>query len=278
MLSFRILAALSLAAFLSFQSSCGGDDADTGSDPSTTTDPSDVSDSTDATDATDQTDASDPSTTDDPSDVSATDDPSSPESTDDPSDPSDPSDVGDVIQCDDAPVFQPSDTCSVLTTEGATNLIFGTVLAEGKVYERGAVVFDAQGTITCVGCGCRDEGQAVIDCGEHIVSPGLINAHDHIGWIHQPPAQWGEERFEHRHDWRKGKRGHSRISSGSSGGADQKAWGELRQLMTGTTSIMASGNAAGMLRNLDSVTYQEGLDNPQLMRLLFHLAIVQGCM
>ena len=49
---------------------------------------------------------------------------------------------------------------------------------------------------------------------------------------------------------------------GSSGGADQKAWGELRQLMTGTTSIMASGNAAGMLRNLDSVTYQEGLGQP----------------
>ena len=276
MLSFRILAALSLAAFLSFQSSCGGDDADTGSDPSTTTDPSDVSDSTDATDATDQTDASDPSTTDDPSDVSATDDPSSPESTDDPSDPSDPSDVGDVIQCDDAPVFQPSDTCSVLTTEGATNLIFGTVLAEGKVYERGAVVFDAQGTITCVGCGCRDEGQAVIDCGEHIVSPGLINAHDHIGWIHQPPAQWGEERFEHRHDWRKGKRGHSRISSGSSGGADQKAWGELRQLMTGTTSIMASGNAAGMLRNLDSVTYQEGLGQPAVDAPTFPLGDSSG--
>ena len=105
---------------------------------------------------------------------------------------------------------------------GATSLIFGTVLAEGKVYERGAVVFDAQGTITCVGCGCVAEGQAKIDCGEHIVSPGLINAHDHIGWIHQPPAQWGEERFEHRHDWRKGKRGHSRISSGSSGGADQR--------------------------------------------------------
>ena len=75
-------------------------------------------------------------------------------------------------------------------TEG-NNLIFGTVLAEGMSTSEVAVVFDAQGTITCVGCGCRDEGQAVIDCGEHIVSPGFINAHDHIGWIHQPPAQWG---------------------------------------------------------------------------------------
>ena len=273
MLAYRLLATLALGVFLSFQSSCGGDDSDNSTDPTTVSDPSDAADASDASDTSDSSDATDPTDATDATD--ATDVTDASDSTD-ASDPSEPSGGEDTVQCDDAPVFQPSDTCSVLTAEGATNLIFGTVLADGKIYERGAVVFDAQGSITCVGCGCRNEGQAVIDCGENIVSPGLINAHDHIGWIHQPPAQWGEERFEHRHDWRKGKRGHSRISSGQSGGANQKAWGELRQLMTGTTSIMASGNAAGMLRNLDSVTYQEGLGQPAVEAPTFPLGDSSG--
>ena len=45
--------------------------------------------------------------------------------------------------------------------------------------------------------------------------------------------------------------------------------------MTGTTS-MASGNAAGMLRNLDSVTYQEGLGQPAVDAASFPLGDSSG--
>ena len=46
--------------------------------------------------------------------------------------------------------------------------------------------------------------------------------------------------------------------------------------MTGTTSIMVSGNAAGMLRNLDSVTYQEGLGQPAVDAPTFPLGDSSG--
>jgi hypothetical protein len=144
------------------------------------------------------------------------------------------------------------ETCLV---EGSGNglAIRGTLLLPGEIVTGGAVVLDSSGDITCVGCGCDDTSATRVICPTGAVSPGLINAHDHMGWMGNDP--WvlsdADERYEHRHDWRRGRRGHTRI--GPSGGAseDERWWGELRMALGGATSINASGFVSGLLRNVD---------------------------
>jgi len=149
-------------------------------------------------------------------------------------------------------------------------LLVGTVLLPGKVYRGGQVLTDgANGNITCVGCDCSaTAGFATATkflCGTNVISPGLINAHDHITFIDGPfYGGWNDagyfpdggipERYEHRHDWRRGGAahdGHSVIPSGATGGTIPITWQELRQLIAGTTSVAGSGGAPGLLRNLD---------------------------
>ncbi|MBI5507599.1 MAG: amidohydrolase family protein [Deltaproteobacteria bacterium] len=119
------------------------------------------------------------------------------------------------------------------------------------------------GVIACAGCDCSaSAGYAdatVVTCGNALISPGLINAHDHIGFTQGPPVAHGTTRYEHRHEWRKGMNGKPKIPVPANSNAQGEAWGEMRQVMAGTTSLFGSGGAAGFLRNLDEGTHLEGL-------------------
>ncbi|MEZ4472829.1 MAG: amidohydrolase family protein, partial [bacterium] len=161
--------------------------------------------------------------------------------------------------CGDLPA-PPAGTCAV-TPGSADLLIRGTLLGPEGLIVGGELLIDARGIIQCVDCDCSGAPGAVLattlDCGQAVVSPGLINAHDHITFTQNPPGDWGDERYEHRHDWRRGARGHTRIPVAGNASGAQIAWGELRQIVGGTTSLVGSGGAAGFLRNLDA--NQEGL-------------------
>lgn len=150
------------------------------------------------------------------------------------------------------------DTCAVTAGDGA-RLITGVVLTDGVTYVGGQVLVDNTGAITCAACDCTTTPQAStatqLVCPQAIVSPGLINAHDHISF-QANPAMSTAERFEHRHDWRTGHDGHTRLNNGGNATNAQVRWAELRQLISGTTSIVgatytANGNG-GLLRNLDT--------------------------
>jgi cysteine-rich repeat protein len=166
-----------------------------------------------------------------------------------------------AIQCPAASAQVGAEGCAVVPGSGAT-LIVGTVLLPGRVLEGGQVLVDGSGNLACVGCDCSASAGAAtataLLCGKNVVSPGLINGHDHITFPAAPyvaPSTSGApERYEHRHDWRKGGAahdGHTMVSAGGTGGADQVRWNELRQVLAGTTSISGSGGAGGLLRNLD---------------------------
>ncbi|MDP1830211.1 MAG: lamin tail domain-containing protein [Archangium sp.] len=154
-------------------------------------------------------------------------------------------------------------TCAV-TTGDTGRLITGVILTDGVTYVGGQVLLDASGSITCAACDCTAAAGAatatLVVCPQAIVSPGLINAHDHISYQGSPPARTSEK-YEHRHDWRSGNNGHTSISNGgnsSPGSPWRIRWAELRQVMSGTTSVVGAtyltdGNA-GMMRNLDSNT------------------------
>lgn len=119
----------------------------------------------------------------------------------------------------------------------------------------------------------------MLTCPKGVVSPALINAHDHLGWTYNRPADWGTERYEHRHDWRKGLRGHTAITVKGAATADQKAWGELRNVMAGTTAIAGSGGADGFLRNIDkNYSNSEGLSRVDIYYNTFPLGDSDGKM
>tara|TARA_B100001989_G_scaffold253357_1_gene240416 strand:- start:12284 stop:15202 length:2919 start_codon:yes stop_codon:yes gene_type:complete len=145
-----------------------------------------------------------------------------------------------------------STLCEV--TKGGTSTLFQAhIVTPDGILENGQVHVDGSGKITCVGCNCAaNDGATKIFCKDALLSPGLINGHDHIGWATRPPTPHGDERFDHRHDWRKGKNGHKKVSSGGSDTSKEAAaWGEIRMMMGGATSIIGSGGTSALIRNLD---------------------------
>ncbi len=151
-------------------------------------------------------------------------------------------------------------------TEGSNDLVVlrGLVLAPGEVLEQGEVVFNgsvANAPLLCVDCDCSSvAGRAnatVVWCPEAVISPGLINHHDHITFDRLFPRGHGDERYDHRHDWREGIRSHTELRTPGDSSNNAVWWGELRHLMGGTTSMVGSGGADNLVRNLDRD--QEGL-------------------
>lgn len=182
----------------------------------------------------------------------------------------------------DSPIFDPpvitmcpgdslpppaSGRCEI-TAGGAAQLITGDILTPGEVFRGGQVLVDGSGTIQCVGCDCTAMGAGATEvvCPDVVVSPGLINAHDHVTFIDDPiPAT--EERWEHRHDWRRGRDGHTSLDTASgTTNLNRIYWLEARQLMSGTTSVFGSvgrTRPSGLLRNLDNDELFEGLTDAE---------------
>jgi len=177
-----------------------------------------------------------------------------------------------------------SGTCS-LTPGDANQLIVGTVLTPGEVFQGGQVLVDPNGTILCTGCGCAAQAPAatVISCPSGVVSPGLINTHDHLTFSQNLPYSNSGERYEHRHDWRLGLHGHTMISAPSGATVDQIRMAELRFIMGGATSTLDSGSATGLLRNLENSLREEGLSQPVVKYTVFPLGdgggqqLAEGC-
>ncbi|MEM9192650.1 MAG: amidohydrolase family protein [Myxococcota bacterium] len=153
----------------------------------------------------------------------------------------------------------PNGACEVTPGNEAT-LITGDILVPGSVLRGGQVLIDESGSIACVDCDCSAMagGATQVVCPDGVVSPGLINTHEHITFAQNVPFQPTDERWEHRHDWRRGLRGHSELDSMGRASSLQVSWGELRMMMGGATSLNGSGSADGFLRNLDR-SAMEGL-------------------
>jgi len=151
----------------------------------------------------------------------------------------------------------PATGCEVTAGDGKL-LITADILVPGEVFRDGQVLVDASGVIQCVGCGCADEaaaaGATAVACADAVLSPGLINAHDHITYPKAPPARTAEK-YEHRHDWRRGQDGHTELpGGGSTDNLRELQYAELRTLLGGATATNGSVSQieiTGLLRNLD---------------------------
>lgn len=163
-----------------------------------------------------------------------------------------------ITTCPGDALPAPAEGRCTVTAGNAALLITGDVLTPGEVFRGGQVLVGTDGLIACVGCDCTTAagaGEATqVVCPDSVVSPGLINGHDHVTFAQEPPpATTSDERFEHRNDWRRGLEGHTRLGSpGGMSSTEEMLWHEIRQMMSGTTSVFGSGGAAGVQRNLDS--------------------------
>ncbi len=193
-----------------------------------------------------------------------------------------------VIECPNPSYPPPAQGVCEVTTGDTQLLVEATLLTQGAVLRKAHLLIDADGIIACVGCDCSSEPgfdtATRITCADGVVSPGLINLHDHTGWADTPPVDHGNERFDHRHDWRKGLRGHTNLAIPSSTYSDTgRSWAELRHLLAGTTSIIGPGDAANFLRNLNDPTHQDGLAQDPIYATTFPLGdaagglIAEGC-
>ncbi|MBC7975243.1 MAG: lamin tail domain-containing protein [Myxococcales bacterium] len=158
-----------------------------------------------------------------------------------------------------------TNTCDV-TSGGTTTLIKGNVLTSTVIYKGGQVAIDPAGKISCVGCNCATGGETTLSCPDAVISPGLINTHDHITYAHNDPylptGEHATDRYDDRQQWREGNGGRYQIPYKAARDIlpVQTQWGELRMVMGGATSIVGGGGEPGLLRNLDSTgAEREGL-------------------
>lgn len=167
------------------------------------------------------------------------------------------------------------------STPGGALLIRSAVLLPDRALAHGEVLVGADGRIVCAGstCAARAHRARILDCPDDVLSPGLINTHDHIDFTSVAPRPDTGERFEHRHEWRKGLDGHHRLENFEPDHDPRTiAWGELRFLAGGTTSTVAEAMAPGLLRNLDFAAGLEGLAARPVTYRIFPLDDAAGIM
>lgn len=167
---------------------------------------------------------------------------------------------------------------------GEDLILIGHLLSPDGVIENGQILIQEK-KITCVGCDCLDkiESPTIIACPKAAISPGFINAHDHLTYSNDVPYHFSKpdylagKRYNHRHDWRTGKRGYSKINIRKKPARrEDLAWAEIRALMSGTTSSASAGHHKGLIRNLDSALGSEGLEAERVFAPTFPLGDSRG--
>ena len=157
--------------------------------------------------------------------------------------------------------------CTVAHMGTAGVVLQGTVLTPAAPLA-GEVFVDGTGKIACVAASCSATagyaGATVVSCPGSVISPGLINAHDHTEYDTTPPIPHGMTRWDHRNGWRTGAGGEPKLPTSPKSTTDPKiiAGAELRFVLGGATSVIGSGGVHGLLRNLAAypdVTLVEGL-------------------
>ncbi|KAL8303055.1 hypothetical protein RB597_005308 [Gaeumannomyces tritici] len=160
-----------------------------------------------------------------------------------------------------ASLFSHADAaCNITSTGTSGDIVFtGTLLTSRGPLSNGTLLVRSD---RIVHAGPRSplspdaiRNATYVECTEpSVISPGFINAHEHIEYSTINPLADIGERCGHRHDWRRGLRGHTKREAPINGSAvAATTWGELRHLFSGTTSIVGGAMVPGLARNLDFV-------------------------
>ncbi len=154
--------------------------------------------------------------------------------------------------------------CTPQDGDGDLVALVGVVLApDGPV--AGSVVYSqSTGTIECVGDGCDHNGAEVI-CTQGIVSPGLVDPHNHLQYNLIGPWQHSEL-YVDRYDWQGDgdyydfREAYDEVSDDYN--CEVMKWAELRELVGGTTSAIGAYGSSCidvLIRNLDEDSASHGI-------------------
>ena len=154
--------------------------------------------------------------------------------------------------------------CTPQTGTASTYALSGIVLLPSGAVA-GHVVYDSEtGMITCAGEEC-DTTDAHVVCTEGIISPGLIDGHNHMQYNVLAPWQH-DELFDNRYEWRSagGYWDYREAYDGIEGqySCEIGKWAELRTLVGGGTTVVGSSGGAciaGIVRNLDEDPIAHGI-------------------
>jgi len=155
------------------------------------------------------------------------------------------------------PPLDPATSVRHASLVSAGNMVLrGTIITPDGVLKHG-YVGTVDGRIVAVSDRQPDVPGAIVIDTEGIIAPGFVDVHNHVFWNVLP--RWTPSRtFSNQPDWaddpefRQLRGPVDRLASSSF--CDLNAWGELRALVGGTTSIMATRATPcihGLVRNLD---------------------------
>lgn len=165
---------------------------------------------------------------------------------------------------DDGGPVGPITPCTVTSKGSAGSVLVGHVLAPSGPID-GEVFIDGTGLIACVAPSCaQTAGYAlatVISCKGSVISPGIVNAHEHMDYV-QAPNPASTTRYLHRNDWRTGANGAPKYTPAPKASTDANllAGAELRHVMSGTTALLSSGGVSGLVRNVASFKNPQWLE------------------
>jgi hypothetical protein len=180
--------------------------------------------------------------------------------------------------------------CTVASKGTSGVVLSGRLLLPGGASD-GELFINAGGTIACAAPSCSTtsgySSATRIACPKGVISPSLINPHDHTEFATRAPEAHGMIRYEHRNDWRRGADGATPLPNvESSDDVATNAAQELRFVLGGATSVVGTGGAPGLLRNLaaySDLSWLEGLTGKTVFFDTFPLGdsdgqvITSGC-
>lgn len=158
----------------------------------------------------------------------------------------------------------PPPGCAV-TAMGTSGLLIRGHLLLPTGPTDGELLIGSTGMITCAAASCSQAmgyaSATTVQCTDAVISPALINPHDHTTYATAPPDMHGMIRYDHRNDWRTGAEGATPLVYKATTDDRLIAAQELRMLLGGTTGLVGSGGVHGLVRNLGTypATFLEGL-------------------
>jgi large repetitive protein len=143
------------------------------------------------------------------------------------------------------------------TTAGTSGtLLRGTLLLPSGPAQ-GELLISSAGLITCAAASCSGAtgygAATIVDCPGSVVSPGLINPHDHTDYATVGPGSetHGNTRYNYRLDWLDGADSTTPLPYvKSTNDIPTVAAQEVRLVLGGGTSVIGSGGVNGLARNL----------------------------
>lgn len=131
--------------------------------------------------------------------------------------------------------------------------IYSNVLAQNRVSLNWIIINIKSGLIDCIGEECLSKYQnyLLLNCPDMIIGPGLINLHEHLAY-NLSPIKNIKGLYKDRHDWLRGKWSES-LKLKRNDKKVKRVVNELRQLISGTTSILDQGDSIGLLRDLKKI-------------------------